>query len=85
MALIRFRLIHHSDIPTFHYSITHISLAQHAVDTRFGYPLFFANHGDTEGTEAVFFFCPIGLRLGEPTPRRGEGDRAKDLSPAGTI
>ena len=34
----------------------------------------FTNHRDTESTEGTIFFA-----------RSGDGDRAKDLSPAGTI
>ena len=34
----------------------------------------FTNHGDTENTEGTIFFA-----------RSGDGDRAKDRSPAGTI
>jgi len=40
------------------------------------------HHGGTEGTEVLFFYW-IGLRLGDPTPRRGDADPAKDHSPAG--
>ena len=55
-------------------SKTPIWLALHALDNRFGYPLLFTNHRDTESTEGTIFFA-----------RSGEGDRAKVLSPAGTI
>ncbi len=39
--------------------------------------------GQAEITEIVFFFCPIGLRFGEPTPWRGDDDRAKKAQPFG--
>jgi hypothetical protein len=51
-----------------------IPLAPHTVYTRFRNPLLLTNHRDTESTEGTVFFA-----------RSGDGDRAKDRSPAGTI
>ena len=53
---------------------TPMPLALHTVDTRFRYALLFTNHGDTENTEGIIFLA-----------RSGDGDRARDRSPAGTI
>ena len=53
--------------------LTSISLAPHTVDGQ-SWKDAFTNHGDTESTEGVFFLA-----------RSGDGDRAKDRSPPGTI
>ena len=53
---------------------TPMPLALYTVATRFRYALLFLNHRDTESTEGTIFLA-----------RSGDGDRARDRSPAGTI
>ena len=40
-------------------------LAPHTVDTRFGYPLLFTNHGDTESTEKTIFLPDRETAIGQ--------------------